>query len=143
MGVYRLPGINATFGNVAYGTFWDNFFNGNYPYIDLSSGGSLDGLIAATKKVLSMTDEDSKIIPGHGNLGTRSDLEATLNVLEVVRERVMELLDAGATVEEVVAAKPSDEFDLKWGTGFMRPNQWVGIIAESLAKAREASAKKK
>ncbi|MHC5066734.1 MAG: MBL fold metallo-hydrolase [Planctomycetota bacterium] len=121
----------------------DNFFNGNYPYIDLSSGGSLDGLIASTNQVLNMAAGESKIIPGHGSLGTKADLEASLHVLEVMRERVMELLEAGASVEEVVAAKPSEEFDAEWGTGFMKPDQWVGIIANSLATAREASAKKK
>ncbi len=120
----------------------DNFFNGNYPYIDLSSGGSLDGLIASTKKVLGMSDGESKIIPGHGTLGTRAELAASLDVLEVMRERVMELLEAGASVEEVVAAKPSEEFDAQWGKGFMKPDQWVGIIAESLAKSREAGDKK-
>ncbi len=84
----------------------DLFFNGIFPYIDYSSGGSLDGMIAAQKKLLALTDDNTKIIPGHGPLATRKDLEKSIQMLETVRDRIKPLVDAGKTLEEVQQARP-------------------------------------
>ncbi len=84
----------------------DLFFNGIFPFIDYSSGGSLDGMIAAQKKLLTLIDDNTKIIPGHGPLANKKDLEKSIQMLETVRDRIKPLVDAGKTLEEVRQANP-------------------------------------
>ena len=112
----------------------DTFFNGMYPYIDVSSGGSIDGMIAAADVALKLCNDQTRIIPGHGELADADDLRAYRAVLQAVRDRVRSLVDAGKTREEVIAAKPSAEFDADWGGGFMQPDVWVGIVYEGMTK---------
>jgi len=110
----------------------DCFFNGGYPFIDVSSGGKVDGVIAAAERVLAVATDKTRLIPGHGPLGTKADLQTYHDVVKTVRDRVKALKDQGKTKEEVVAAKPSAEFDAKWGTGFMKPDVWLGLVYDSL-----------
>jgi glyoxylase-like metal-dependent hydrolase (beta-lactamase superfamily II) len=110
----------------------DTFFNGFYPYIDVSAGGSMDGMIATANKLLAMVDDNTKIIPGHGQLSNKSELRDYRNMLEKARDRIAKLIDEGKSQEEVVAAKPTSELDEKWGGGFMRPDVWVGIVYDSM-----------
>ncbi len=112
----------------------DTFFNGMYPYIDVSSGGSIDGVIAAADTALKLCNDQTRIIPGHGDLADVDDLRAYRDVLQAVRDRVRSLVDAGKTRDEVIAAKPSASFDADWGTGFMKPDQWVGIVYDGMTK---------
>ena len=112
----------------------DTFFNGMYPYIDVSSGGSIDGVIAAADTALKLCNDKTKIIPGHGELADADDLRAYRDVLQAVRDRVRSLVDAGKTRDEVIAAKPSAEFDADWGRGFMKPDQWIGIVYDGMTK---------
>jgi cyclase len=110
----------------------DCFFNGMYPFIDLSSGGSIDGVIAAADKVLSFADMNTKIIPGHGPVGDKAALQIYRDVMASIRDRVKALVAAGKTLDEVKAAAPTKEFDAKWGSGFMKPEVFTGIVYESL-----------
>ena len=112
----------------------DTFFNGMYPYIDVSSGGSIDGMIAAADVALKLCNDQTRIIPGHGELADADDLRAYRAVLQAVRDRVRSLVDAGKTREEVIAAKPSAEFDADWGGGFMKPDVWIGIVYDGMTK---------
>ena len=112
----------------------DTFFNGMYPYIDVSSGGSIDGMIAAADTALKLCNDQTQIIPGHGELADADDLRAYREVLQAVRDRVRSLVDAGKTRDEVIAAKPSAEFDADWGGGFMQPDVWVGIVYDGMTK---------
>ena len=110
----------------------DVFFNGTYPFIDLSSGGSLDGVIAAVAKILAMTRADTKIIPGHGALATRADLERYHDVLATVRTRLARRAARREPLARVLAAKPLADFDATWGKGFMTPEQFLTIAYTSL-----------
>lgn len=123
----------------------DVMFNGLFPYIDLSSGGSIRGLIAAVEKVLALTDDESKIIPGHGDLATRLDLQAYRDMLVSVKTGVAQLVAKGKTEQEVVAAKPAKEYAAKWTWGFITPDKFVRAIYQSLKKppARRPGAKGK
>ena len=112
----------------------DTFFKGMYPFIDVSSGGSIDGVIAAADTALTLCNEKTKIIPGHGELADADDLRAYRDVLQAVRDRVRSLVDAGKTRDEVIAAKPSAKFDADWGGGFMQPDVWVGIVYDGMTK---------
>jgi glyoxylase-like metal-dependent hydrolase (beta-lactamase superfamily II) len=112
----------------------DLFFNGRYPFIDYSTGGWLGGMIAATKTLSGMTTPKTRIIPGHGPLGTPEDLRSYLAFLETMFERLTKLKNEGRTVDEVVAAAPAKEFDEKLGKGFMKPEQFVRIAYTGLLK---------
>jgi len=110
----------------------DTFFNGNYPFVDVSSGGRLEGIIAAADRVLKVASEKTHIIPGHGPLATKGDLQAYRDMLVKVRDRLAALKAEGKTVEEVVAAKPTADLDEKWGGGFMNPERFVSLAYESM-----------
>ncbi len=97
----------------------DIMFNGLFPFIDLDSGGSVSGYIAAQKKIASMADENTKIIPGHGPLATRADLQASIDLLEDGRERVRALYDQGLSADEVVAENPLADYHDDWNWGFI------------------------
>ncbi|MBI4565244.1 MAG: MBL fold metallo-hydrolase [Planctomycetes bacterium] len=112
----------------------DVFFNGMYPFIDTSSGGSIQGVIAAVEKVLEMTDGETKFIPGHGPQSGRKELEEYLAMLKGVRTEVGKLADAGKSIEEAIAAKPTKDFDAKWGNGFMKPDVFATVVYQSLRK---------
>ncbi len=112
----------------------DTYFNGLYPYIDISSGGSVDGIIAAADRVLAMAREGTRIIPGHGPLSGRAELRAYRDMVATVRDRVRVLVREGKTLQQVQAAKPSAEFDARWGQGFMKPDSFVRVVYESVAR---------
>ena len=110
----------------------DTFFNGMYPFIDASTGGNINGLIAAADKSLGLVDAGTKIVPGHGPLADRAALARYRDVLVTVRDRVQREKAAGKSAQEVVAAKPTAEFDAAWGMGFMQPDVFVTIVYGTL-----------
>lgn len=117
----------------------DVFFNGMYPFTDVSSGGSVDGMIAAVDKALSMTRAKTRIIPGHGPLANRDDLVRYRNMLKATRDRVARLVAQRRSLPQVLAAKPSADYDAVWGKGFLKPEQFVTILYSDLARPRGAS----
>lgn len=95
----------------------DLLFSGMFPVIDRQVGGSLEGMIRATRRLLEMTDARTRIIPGHGPVGGRDDLRRSLEMLEQVRERLTPFARRGADVAEVVAARPLADLEPVWGRG--------------------------
>jgi glyoxylase-like metal-dependent hydrolase (beta-lactamase superfamily II) len=114
----------------------DAFFAGRYPFIDLDSGGSLQGMIAAAEVGLRLADEDTKIIPGHGPLSTRADLAAYRDLLNLARDRVAAAIAEGKSMEEVVESRPLAEYDASWGSGFITPEGFLKIAYGSLSAGR-------
>jgi glyoxylase-like metal-dependent hydrolase (beta-lactamase superfamily II) len=112
----------------------DVMFNGMYPFIDMSSGGNVEGIIAAAERVLPLCDGKTAIIPGHGPLADREALETYHHVLKSVRDRVAAMVDEGKSLEQIQAAKPSAEFDENWGGGFIAPDLFVQFVHDSLGK---------
>lgn len=110
----------------------DIYFNGLYPFIDSSSGGSVDGVIAAVGKILEMIDDETKIIPGHGPLSNRAELMVYLEMLKDVRAKIGALVEAGKSLEETLAAKPTAAWDEAWGKTFLTPEQFIGIVYGNL-----------
>ena len=110
----------------------DVFFAGRYPYIDLGSGGGIDGMIDAANRMLESIDPDTRIIPGHGPVSTIEDLQEYREVLTTVRARVMRHIAQGHSLEETIAARPSAEWDDTWGTGFINPQQFVEFVYASI-----------
>jgi cyclase len=110
----------------------DTYMKDTYPFIDRSSQGTIDGFIAASEIVLARSDAGTKIIPGHGALATRADYQRFHDMLVKVRANLKTLIDQGKTEDEVVAAKPTAEFDAVWGVGFMMPDNFVRFAYQSL-----------
>ena len=98
----------------------DLIFNGMYPVIDRATGGSLDGMIAAAKMLLTLGDAKTRIIPGHGPVGDKSVISNHLELLTKVHEILSPIGAKKATMDEVLAAKPLEPLDEKWGRGFLR-----------------------
>jgi cyclase len=106
----------------------DFFFNGIYPFIDVTHGGSLKGMIEAVDKVLSMADENTKIIPGHGPLADRKQLEDYRWMLQTAYERLGKLKAAGKSAQEAAAAKPLADLEEVWGDGMFTSERWIELI---------------
>ncbi len=113
----------------------DLFFNGTYPFIDTGTGGHLAGMIQAVDRVLGRCDEKTRIIPGHGPLASRADLERYRRMLATTRDRIEPMVRAGRSRDEVIAAKPTADLDADWGGGFMKPDVWVGIAYDGFPSA--------
>jgi cyclase len=110
----------------------DVFFNGIYSYIDKETNGSIGGMIAATTKMLAMVDNETKIVPGHGPLGNKSDLKMFRDMLVTARDRVRKLKSSGKTLEEAVAAKPFSDLDPIWGKGVLNSDAFVHVVYTTL-----------
>ena len=106
----------------------DLFFNGFYPYIDVTHGGSLKGMIKAVDKVLAMADDKTQIIPGHGPRGDKAQLTRYRQMLNTAYERLRKLKAAGKSAQEAVAAKPLADLEAKWGKGIFNGDRWIEII---------------
>ncbi len=110
----------------------DTFFNKMYPFIDTSSGGKVDGMIEAAERVLAIAGDNTQIIPGHGTLANKTDLKAYRDMLATVSARIKAQIKDGKTLEEVLAANPTAEFDEVWGKGFLSSGKWVEMMHENL-----------
>ncbi|MEL7489130.1 MAG: MBL fold metallo-hydrolase [Pseudomonadota bacterium] len=110
----------------------DVFFNGGFPFIDLEAGGDLGGYIETHEWVLKKTDEETKIIPGHGPLATRDDLQKTVTMLKDVRSLVQAQIDKGLDEDAVVAADPLKKYADDWGQGFINSERMTRTAYRSL-----------
>jgi cyclase len=110
----------------------DVFFNGMYPFIDASTGGSIGGMIAGSTMALKMAGGRTRIVPGHGPLGDAAALTRYRDMLVTVRDRVQKLKTAGRTVEQVVAANPLADLDATWGQGFLQAKDFLPIVYNTL-----------
>lgn len=106
----------------------DLFFNGFYPFIDVNHGGTLKGMITAVDRVLSMADESTKIIPGHGPLGNKEQLTSYRQMLATVYKRLRKLKAEGKSAKEAVAANPLADLEATWGDGLFKGDRWIGLI---------------
>jgi glyoxylase-like metal-dependent hydrolase (beta-lactamase superfamily II) len=91
--------------------------NGMYPFADLDSGGTINGMIDAVDEILAIIDEETKVIPGHGPISDRGDVLEYKEMCIVLRDRVAQMKKNGLTLEEVIASRPTTEFDEKWNEG--------------------------
>lgn len=110
----------------------DLLFTGQYPFIDVPNGGSIDGVIGGIARVLAVIGPEDKVIPGHGRLTDGAGLRDYHDMLVSVRDRVGAMIAEGMTREEVVAAKPTAELDQRWGQGFIPPDDWVKMVYDGL-----------
>lgn len=112
----------------------DNLFNQRFPFIDVSSGGSIDGMINVHETVLGMIDADTRIIPGHGPLASRADLESHLAMLQDAKARVQAHIDQGDDMETTIAAAPLSGYAEDWDWGFINQDTMTTLVYMSLTK---------
>ena len=111
----------------------DTYFSGMYPYIDLKSGGSLQGFIDAHKKALLVISEETRIIPGHGRPSTKKELENYVAMLEDLKTNILAAIKAGRSLEEVKSDNSiSSAYDSTHGTGFIKPEVMRETFYKSL-----------
>ncbi|MCW8926603.1 MAG: MBL fold metallo-hydrolase [Xanthomonadales bacterium] len=115
----------------------DMYFNGLYPYVDLDAGGAIQGMIDAADLALSLANESTHIIPGHGPLATTQDLKDYRDFLVEARDNVQALIDQGMDLEQTIEAKPTAEWDATLGEIWIKPHQFVTFIYNSLKGIHE------
>ena len=106
----------------------DTFWNGYYPFIDYSTGGSIDGMIRATEANLAKVTDTMIVIPGHGAVADKSQLAFYRDLLVSTREKVAALKKQGKSLDEIVAAKLTATTDAQWGNGFRSPKDFIGDV---------------
>lgn len=111
----------------------DDFFVGRFPFVDLASGGSVQGLIRNIETVLGQIPDDAKIIPGHGPLSTKADLRTYLGMLKETTAIVQQRISAGKDLK-AIQAEGLPETWKDWGSGFIKTDLWLQIVHESLTQ---------
>jgi glyoxylase-like metal-dependent hydrolase (beta-lactamase superfamily II) len=106
----------------------DVWFNGFYPFIDVSHGGTLKGAIAGVDRVLGLANDDTRLIAGHGPVGSRAELLDYRTMLATAQERLGSLKARGLTAPQAVAAKPLKDLETRWGDGLFTGDRWIEII---------------
>ena len=125
--------ISVNFGEADILHAGDTFWNGIYPFIDYSTGGSIDGMIAACEATLATTTAKTIIIPGHGRpVSNRAELQVFRDMLAAIRENVAALKKEGRSRDEAVAAKPTAAFDAKWGQFVIDPGFFTRLVYEGV-----------
>jgi glyoxylase-like metal-dependent hydrolase (beta-lactamase superfamily II) len=110
----------------------DTFWNRDYPFIDYSTGGSIEGTIRATEANLAKVTDKMIVIPGHGAVGGKADLMLFRDVLVEIRDKVAPLKKQGKSLAEVVAAKPGARSDAEWGNLFMSPAAFIALVYQGV-----------
>ena len=110
----------------------DTFWNGYYPFIDYSTGGSIDGIIRATEENLAKVTDTMIVIPGHGAVADRSQLAFYCDLLVSTRDKVAVLKKQGRSLDDIVAAKLTAATDEEWGNGFRSSKDFIGDVFQGV-----------
>jgi cyclase len=110
----------------------DVWFGGTYPFFDASTGGNIAGMISGAARGRALADAETKIVPGHGPVGGKTELAKTHEMLVTVRDRVQKLKAAGKSQQEAVAAKPTADLDGIWGKGMVNGDLIVPLVYSTL-----------
>ena len=114
----------------------DVFAAYRYPFIDVESGGSVKGILAAIDRLLPVIDDNTKLIPGHGGLSSKKDVLAYRKMVATVVSRIESMVKSGKTLQQVIDAGPTREFDEEWGK-FRKPEAFVEVVYRGLAPKRK------
>ncbi len=120
--------ISVTFAEADVVHVGDTWWNNAYPFIDYSTGGSIDGTIRAAEANVSAVTSSTIIIPGHGPLGDRAGLIEFREMLVSIREGVAALKKQGRSLPETIAAKPTKAFDAKYGNFLTTPDAFTHLV---------------
>jgi cyclase len=117
----------------------DLFFNGTYPVVDYSTGGWIGGMATALDTLLKVGDANTKIIPGHGPLATKTDMKNTRDMLHLIYERLDKLSKQGKSVDDVVKENPVKDLDAKLGGGFLNYERFLRMAYPSIARHNKSA----
>jgi len=115
----------------------DLYFEGLYPFIDVEHGGSINFMIDVATTVMETINDTTKIIPGHGPVSDKTKMQAYVAMLTGIRDNIRALIAEGKTMEEIVAAKPTQQFDEAWGKGFLTPDQFTQLVYSDLIREKK------
>jgi glyoxylase-like metal-dependent hydrolase (beta-lactamase superfamily II) len=125
--------ISVSFGEADILHVGDTYWNGIYPFIDYSTGGSIGGMINATEASLAAITDKTIVIPGHGApVSNRAELTAYREMLVAIRDKVAGLKQQGRSLEQTIAAKPTAAFDAHWGQFVITPALFTRLVYEGL-----------
>ncbi len=113
----------------------DHFFRDAYPFVDLSSGGSVQGYLLNVRAVLARIDDHTAVVPGHGALATKADLQRFADMIEATSAIVRQALADGRSTEEIIEAGLGERWQ-SWGQGFIDEALWIQTIAASVPETR-------
>lgn len=125
--ILHMPTVNVIFPG-------DILFNGMFPFVDLASGGSVDGMLRGLDVVLALADDETRIVSGHGPLANRGDVQRARNVLADSRDRVAALVEQGLSEDETVAANPLESFHAEWNWEFITTERMTRTLFQSLSQ---------
>ncbi len=120
--------VRVTFAEADVVHVGDTWWNGHYPFIDYSTGGSIGGTIRAAEANVDAVGANTMVIPGHGPVGGRKQLTEFRDMLRSVRDAVAALKKQGKSADDVVAAKPTAKYDAKWGTFVIKPDAFARLV---------------
>jgi glyoxylase-like metal-dependent hydrolase (beta-lactamase superfamily II) len=112
----------------------DTWWNGHYPFIDYSTGGSIGGTIKAAEANLAMVTDKTIVIPGHGPIGSKTEMTEYRDMLAAIRDRVAALKGEGKSLDEILAAKPTAAYDDKWGGFFINGEFFTKLVYKGIGK---------
>jgi glyoxylase-like metal-dependent hydrolase (beta-lactamase superfamily II) len=112
----------------------DVFVRYGYPFIDVASDGSIAGMIAGLDRILGIISGETLVIPGHGKVARRADVEEFRGMLVTARARVVERMQAGQSADQIVAAEPLADLEARWGQGFIKADRFIRAIVASEGK---------
>jgi len=125
--VIHFPDINVIHAG-------DVMFNRLFPFVDMDSGGSVEGFLAAQDTIIALADDNTIIIPGHGAIANKADLKVARDVLADCHARVKELVDAGMSADDIVAANPLADYHDVWNWGFITTERMTRSMVQSLTR---------
>jgi glyoxylase-like metal-dependent hydrolase (beta-lactamase superfamily II) len=110
----------------------DTWWNGHFPFIDYSTGGSLGGTIRAVEANIAAVAADTIVVPGHGPVAGRAELLECRDMLTTIRDAVAVLKKQGRTLDETIAAKPTARYDAKWGGFLISGAAFTGLVYQGV-----------
>ncbi len=115
----------------------DCYVSASFPFVDLSSGGNIDGFIAAADRALALANDKTQFISGHGPSTGKAELKAWRDMVVKIRERVAKAIAQGKQLADIQKLRPTAEYDAKFGKGFIKPEILVDMVYRSLAKPKQ------
>jgi len=112
----------------------DTWWNGHYPFIDYSTDGSIGGTIKAAEANLAMVTDKTIVIPGHGPIGSKTEMTEYRDMLAAIRDRVAALKGEGKSLDEILAATPTAAYDDKWGGFFINGEFFTKLVYKGIGK---------
>jgi glyoxylase-like metal-dependent hydrolase (beta-lactamase superfamily II) len=113
----------------------DDFNDKTYPLIDISSGGSIDGLISSLQTISSLIDDETKVISGHSDISNKTKVNALITMLKDVRQNVSQLIQNGDSLEEIIASQPTSKYDeIYYDHSRLKPGDFVTMVYQSLIR---------